>query len=115
MKTWFIIRDRVTKKHLPCRTGRTMSYTALKLTDEKPPRLFAKRGHATQAMSCWKKGILMPKYITPTPQQTTNWQVTLLPVEDERTNTYTAHTVDGREKADLEVVEITIGDYNDNT
>jgi len=116
VKTWFIIREKNSGKHLPCRTGRTMSYTALKLTDEKPPRLFAKRGHATQAMACWKKGILMPKYVEPREDQLSNWGLQLhqagIMDEDLRTNSYVAHAVQGRENTDLEVVEITIGDFN---
>lgn len=116
-KTWFIIRDRTTGKHLPCRTGRKASYTSLKLTDERPPRIFSKKGHATQAMACWKAGVLTPKFVKPNPDQSANWGLTGINASflegEERTNRYDVHEVAGRDKADLEVVEITIGDYND--
>lgn len=102
---WFIIRDKVTGKHLPTRTGRKMSYTSLELTDEKPPRLFAKKSHATQAMACWCKGLLMPRYIEP---RTDKFGFDLMDME--RTNQYDIHEVEGRDKADLEVVEIRLED-----
>ena len=112
MKTWFIIRDKKTGKHLPCRTGRKASYTSLELTDERPPRLFSKRGHATQAMACWNKGVLTPKFVTPTEKQQASWGLQLLDTVGDRTNQYEVHPVKGREKTELEVIEITIGDVN---
>jgi len=112
MTTWFMIRDKVTGKHLPTRTGRMMSYTSLKLTDERPPRLFSKKGHATQAMTCWKKGILFPKFLEPTEDQKQSMNLVGLALAsvnyEFRTNSYVAHPVKDRENANLEVVEVTI-------
>ena len=58
MTTWYMIRDKVTGKHLPARKGRSYSSTVRELTDKEPPRLFEKQGHATQAMNCWKSGMI---------------------------------------------------------
>ena len=57
----------------------------------------------------------MPKYVEPRDEQLDNWglQLAAIPISStERTNSYTAHAVQGRENADLEVVEITIGDFD---
>lgn len=61
-----MIKDTVTGKHLPCRSGYSYSNTSVELTDDLPPRLFTTKGAATQAANCWKAGILLKKIDTPT-------------------------------------------------
>lgn len=58
---YWIVRNKITKDHLPYPKRGRKAKTHVELCSDRPPRLFNKKSQATQALKWWLDGKFMYK------------------------------------------------------